>query len=138
MLVEALQGNSTNYRTGRWIGFQGSDLVAVIDMLQSTEVSSLTVRNAVVTGDWIFDASKIVLEASDDGSSYTLVTEETVVDVHTSHWAAISVHCRLSLPPHVTSHGATHHYACMAPGKWQQSVYLRRRDSTELNLQRYT
>ncbi len=98
MLVDALQGNSTNYRTGRWIGFQGSDLVAVIDMLQSTEVSSLTVRNAVVTGDWIFDASKIVLEASDDGSSYTLVTEETVVDVHTSHWADISVHS-LSFEP---------------------------------------
>ncbi len=98
MLVDALQGQNTNYRTGRWIGFQGNDLVAVIDMLQPTELSSLTVRNAVVTGDWIFDASRIALEASEDGTTYTLVAEETIADEHSDHWADIVVHS-LSFEP---------------------------------------
>ncbi len=98
MLVDALQGQNTNYRTGRWIGFQGNDLVAVIDMLQPTEISSLTVRNAVVTGDWIFDASRIALEASEDGTTYTLVAEEAITDEHSDHWADIVVHS-LSFEP---------------------------------------
>ncbi len=92
LLVDALQGQNTNYRSGRWIGFQGNDLIAVIDMLQATEISSLTLRNAVATGSWIFDASKIVLEASDDGVNYSLVAEENVVDEHDGHWNDLSVH----------------------------------------------
>lgn len=98
MLVDGLYGKNTNYRTGRWIGFQGEDLVAVIDMLQSTEISSLEVRNAVVTGDWIFDASEIVLEASNDGITYSLVAEEKINDEHDDHWVDISKHS-LSFDP---------------------------------------
>lgn len=98
MLVDGLHGKNTNYRTGRWMGFQREDLIAVIDMLQAEEVSTLEVRNAVVTGDWIFDASEIVLEASDNGTDFRPVTVEKISDEHGDHWADISTHA-LSFDP---------------------------------------
>ena len=98
MLVDGLQGNNTNYRSGRWIGFQGEELVAVIDMLEATEVSSATIRNAVVTGDWIFDASEILIEGSDDNQQFTQVTSQTITDEKQEHWSDISEH-KLTFEP---------------------------------------
>jgi hexosaminidase len=98
MLVDGLSGKSTNYRTGRWLGFQGEDLVAVIDMLQPTEISSLEINNAVITGDWIFDASEIIIESSDDGNSYSTVATEKIIDDRNEHWADISTH-KVSFEP---------------------------------------
>ena len=98
MLVDGLNGSNTNYRSGRWIGFPGVDLVAVIDMLQPTEISNAEVRNAVVTGDWIFDASEIIIEASDNNKTFTSVATLAITDEHTDNWSDISVHS-LSFEP---------------------------------------
>src|SRR5690606_24073541 len=87
-----LTGKNTNYRTGRWIGFQGDDLVAVIDMQQPTEISSIKINNAVVTGDWIFDSSEIIVESSDDKNSFNTVVSEKITDEKNEHWAEISTH----------------------------------------------
>lgn len=92
MLVDGMYGSNTNYKTGKWIGFQGSDLVAVIDMQDATEISKVEVNNAVVTGDWIFDASEIIVESSDDDVTYNLVKKESITDSHSDHWAEISRH----------------------------------------------
>lgn len=92
MLVDGLYGNSVNYRTGRWMGFQGEDMVAVIDMLQPTEISTAEIRNAVVTGDWIMDASQITIEASDDNNIFKPVHTEKIIDSKTEHWSDISTH----------------------------------------------
>ena len=92
MLVDGLTGKNTNYRTGRWIGFQGEDLVAVIDMQQPTEISSVGINNSVVTGDWIFDTSEIIIESSDDKNSFTTVISEKITDERNVHWAEISTH----------------------------------------------
>ncbi|NLY24591.1 MAG: family 20 glycosylhydrolase [Bacteroidales bacterium] len=98
LLVDGLHGTSTNYRTGRWIGFQGEDLIVVIDLLQPTEITSAEIRNAVVTGDWIFDASGITIESSMDNQSFTTVISETVIDEKSEHWSDISTHS-LSFEP---------------------------------------
>ena len=98
LLVDGIKGKSTNYRTGRWIGFQGEDLVAVIDMLQPIEISSLEINNAVVTGDWIFDTSEISIESSNDGNNYSTVATKTIIDENDEHWAEISTH-QLSFEP---------------------------------------
>lgn len=92
MLVDGLIGSNTNYKTGRWIGFQGQDLVLIIDMLQPTEISSLSINNAVVTGDWIFDASEIIIESSDDKNVFNQVLSELIIDENTDHRADISTH----------------------------------------------
>lgn len=92
LLVDGMFGSSTNYKTGKWIGFQGNDLIVVIDMQEPTEISKVEINNAVVTGDWIFDASEIVVEASDDDQVYRQVTAEQIVDSHNDHWDEISKH----------------------------------------------
>ena len=98
MLVDGLHGASTNYRTGRWIGFQGEDLIVVIDLLQPTEISSAEIRNAVVTGDWIFDTSGIMIESSSDNQAFTTAINETISDEKSDHWSDISTHS-LSFEP---------------------------------------
>lgn len=101
MLVDGLFGNSTNYRTGKWLGFSGVDIVAIIDMLEPTEISTAEVRNCVVTGDWIFDASEIILESSNNDSIFTMVNSQKLLDANTDHWSDIATHT-LSFDP-VTS-----------------------------------
>lgn len=92
MLVDGLQGNSTNYRTGRWIGFLNEDIVAVIDLLESTEISNAVIRNTVLTIDGIFDAAEIVVESSDDHQNFTKLASITISDQNLKHWSDISVH----------------------------------------------
>ncbi len=92
LLVDGLLGGSSNYKTGRWIGFKKNDLVAVIDMLEPTSISKAEIRNAVVTGDWIFDASEISLESSNNDSIFTPVSSQSYVDAHKEHWSDIVTH----------------------------------------------
>lgn len=98
MLVDGLFGNSTNYKTGKWMGFKGENIVAIIDMLEPTEISTAQIRNCVVTGDWIFDASEIVLESSDNDSVFTVVNSQKLLDANTTHWSDITTHT-LSFDP---------------------------------------
>lgn len=92
MLVDGLNGSSTNYRTGRWMGFQRDDLVAVIDMLEPAEISTAEIRTAVVTGDWIFNASAIEIATSDDNKHFTTVATKKIVDDATDNYEGIFTH----------------------------------------------
>lgn len=60
-------------------------------MQESTEISSLSINNAVITGDWIFDTSEIIIEASDDDSNYSIIKAESF-DSDKDHRAEISEH----------------------------------------------
>ncbi|MDD4452875.1 MAG: beta-N-acetylhexosaminidase, partial [Proteiniphilum sp.] len=51
-----------------------------------------------VTGDWIFDASEIIIESSADNKTFVPVVTEAVTDEHKDHWAEISSH-KLSFEP---------------------------------------
>ena len=97
-LVDGLYGTTTNYKTGRWIGFQGNDLEAVIDMQQPTQISNALVRNCVVTGDWIMDAEEIIIESSADGNMFTKVYAEKINEKNKSHYSDIVTH-KLSFAP---------------------------------------
>lgn len=92
MLVDGLNGNSTNYRTGRWIGFQRDDLIAVIDMLEPTEISKAEVRTAVVTGDWIFNASVVEIATSADNKNFTTIATKKIADDAKENYEGIFTH----------------------------------------------
>jgi hexosaminidase len=92
MLVDGLFGKSANYKTGRWIGFQAEDLIAVIDMLEPTTISKAEIRNAVVTGDWVFDASEIAIASSDNDSVFNAVTSEKFIDAKMENWSDVVTH----------------------------------------------
>ncbi len=98
MLVDGLYGNSINYRTGRWIGFGGSNLEAVIDMLEPTKITSAEIRNCVLIGDWIFDASEITIAVSDDNKTFTTIKTENISDANTGHWQEIVTHSLIFEP----------------------------------------
>lgn len=102
LLVDGLQGNS-NYKTGWWIGFQDTDLVVVIDLLQATEISTLDFGTNVVTGDWIFDAEEVIIESSNDNENFETVFSEKGFNVKEEHWQEVVKH-------HFTFDAATARY----------------------------
>ena len=74
-LLDGLKGQF-NYKTSHWIGFQGNDVEAVIDMKEPTEVSSVSVSTLVEKGDWIFGARTFAVYTSEDGKDFKEVACE--------------------------------------------------------------
>ncbi|MHB9055303.1 MAG: glycoside hydrolase family 20 protein [Paludibacteraceae bacterium] len=93
LLNDGLRGTDTNYKTGRWMGFQANDLVAVIDLEKPTEISKASVQTCVNTGDWILDAKNFKISVSDDGVNYKFIAGiETDPNTKTTHWQGIMNH----------------------------------------------
>ena len=65
-MTDGLTGD-TNYKTGRWLGFQGKDLDAAIDLKQPVEISQVAFNTNVVKGDWIMGAAGVTVKVSEDG-----------------------------------------------------------------------
>ncbi len=74
-LVDGMTGN-LNYKTGRWIAFYKNDMVAVIDLKEATDISSVTLNTCVEKGDWVFDARSIQVEVSDDNQTFRKVARQ--------------------------------------------------------------
>lgn len=74
-LVDGLRGDG-NYKTGRWIAFCGTDLEAVIDMQEPTEISTASISTCVEKGDWIFDARGFSIAVSEDGKNFKEIAAE--------------------------------------------------------------
>uniref|UniRef100_UPI0040276E1D glycoside hydrolase family 20 protein n=1 Tax=Prevotella sp. TaxID=59823 RepID=UPI0040276E1D len=89
-LTDGLLGDK-GFGTGRWLGFSGNDLEAVIDLKQNTDVSSVSLNTCVDKGSWIFHARNIEVSVSADGKSFTKVAskalpaleEQTPDNIHT-------------------------------------------------------
>lgn len=77
VLVDGLKGESTNYRTGRWIGFVGNDLEAVIDLGKATPIEEVSVQTCVEKGDWIFGARDFEVAGSTDGATFNKIANES-------------------------------------------------------------
>lgn len=76
-LNDGLSGND-NYKTGRWLGFQGKNVEAVIDFQQPTEFSKVRFNTNVVKGDWIMGASGVSVKVSDDGKNFRQIASKTI------------------------------------------------------------
>ncbi|MEG1543747.1 MAG: glycoside hydrolase family 20 protein, partial [Tannerellaceae bacterium] len=76
-LADGLSGND-NYKTGRWLGFQGKDLDATIDLKEPIEVQQVAFNTNVVKGDWIMGAAGITINASDDGKTFRQVARKEI------------------------------------------------------------
>lgn len=74
-LTDGLTGND-NYKTGRWLGFQGKDLDAVIDLKEPMEFSKVSFNTNVVPGDWIMGAGGVTIKVSDDGITFREVASK--------------------------------------------------------------
>ena len=76
-LTDGLLGDK-GFGTGRWLGFSGNDLEAVIDLKQNTDVLSVSLNTCVDKGSWIFDARNIEVSVSADGKSFTKVASKSL------------------------------------------------------------
>lgn len=76
-LTDGLSGND-NYKTGRWLGFQGKDIDATIDLKEPIEISKISFNTNVVKADWIMGAAGVTVKVSDDGKNFRQVYSKTI------------------------------------------------------------
>lgn len=72
------------YNSGRWLGFRGYPLDAVIDLEQAAEMSHLRFRALVNKGSWIYNPSQVKVLVSDDGEMFSEVAQK---EIPISTWA---------------------------------------------------
>ena len=98
LLTDGLKATDTNYASGRWIGFCGADLEAVIDLGSAKNVSSLALNCCVEKGYWIFDTREISVLGSADGKDFRELARESYPEQKETDANAISPH-RLTFAP---------------------------------------
>lgn len=78
-LVDGLKGGE-DYRTERWVGFSNNGLDATIDLMQPTQVESVSISVYVSCHSWLgelfFDTRGFKVQISDDGENYFTVASE--------------------------------------------------------------
>lgn len=75
VLIDGLRG-STNYRSGRWLGWYGKNADAIIDLQSVTEISSIRFNLNINMKDWIFNAKSVKVLVSDEYENFTEVASE--------------------------------------------------------------
>ena len=69
VLIDGLHGSS-NYRSGRWLGWFGTNLDATIDLQEDTEISKVIFNLNINMKDWIFNAKSVKVLVSDNGEDF--------------------------------------------------------------------
>jgi len=72
------------YNSGRWLGFCGYPLDAVIDLEQASEMSHVRFHTLINKGAWIYNPSSVKVLVSDDGEIFRKVVQK---DIPISTWA---------------------------------------------------
>ncbi len=98
LLTDGLKAADTNYASGRWIGFCGTDLEAIIDLGREQTVSSLALNCCVEKGYWIFDAREISILGSTNGKDFHGLAHEAYPEQKETDANAISAH-KLTFAP---------------------------------------
>jgi predicted alpha-1,2-mannosidase len=80
-LINGLRGK-TNWQIGNWQGWQGKDLVAILDFGEPKPVNKISIGTLQDTGAWIIFPKDVQYWVSDDGTNYKLAeTVKTRVDI---------------------------------------------------------
>jgi N-acetyl-beta-hexosaminidase len=73
VLNDGIKGGGS-YKTGRWLGFFGNNLDAIIDLQDEMEISKVSFDANVVKGDWIYNPKSVVVLGSMDGQNFAEIT----------------------------------------------------------------
>ena len=68
-LIDGLRGNDS-FKTGRWQGYQGTDLQVTLDFGSSRDIRQIAMGFLQDTGSWILMPRRVLVEASDDGRDF--------------------------------------------------------------------
>jgi hexosaminidase len=66
------------YNSGRWLGFCGYPLDAVIDLEQPAEMTHVRFHALVNKGAWIYNPSQVKVLVSDDGETFRKVAQKGI------------------------------------------------------------
>ena len=66
------------YNSGRWLGFSGHPLDAVIDLEQPAEMHHLRFHALINKGAWIYNPSQVKVLVSDDGENFREVAQKSI------------------------------------------------------------
>jgi hypothetical protein len=86
-LIDGIRG-TTNFSGGAWQGYQGKDLVAVVDLGTMQSVSKLGAGFLQDVGSWILMPVKIEFEVSTDGVEFVPVLS-LATDVSSQNYETI-------------------------------------------------
>lgn len=76
LLTDGRFGGSS-FNTGEWIGYEGTPLIALIDLGKNQNISSVGFNVLVDALNWIMDARNAKVEISTDGKNFTTVGNES-------------------------------------------------------------
>lgn len=80
-LINGLRGKA-NWRIGNWQGWQGNDLIAIVDQGSAKPVKQISLGTLQDVGSWIVFPQYVQYWVSDDGINYKLAaTVNTKVDI---------------------------------------------------------
>jgi hypothetical protein len=80
-LINGIRGKA-NWRLGNWQGYQGNDIIAIVDMGQVKPIKQVSIGTLQDTGSWIVFPQYVQYWVSDDGNNYKLVTTiNTKIDI---------------------------------------------------------
>jgi hexosaminidase len=69
-IVNGVVGDNDRYGGAEWLGFEGKDFEAVIDLGKPTAMSNLLLRFFNGKGQWIYPPKNIFVSGSKDGETY--------------------------------------------------------------------
>lgn len=83
-LTDGLKG-TTDFGAGNWLGFEGDNMHATLNLEKSIKVKSVTVNYLENGSSWIFGPSALVIHTSTDGVTFTPVFTK---DIDTHFWSS--------------------------------------------------
>lgn len=75
LLVNGVLGNQSRFNDGQWLGWQGKNLEAVIDLGALTPIESITLRFFKSEHQWIYYPKKATISFSHDNETFVKVGE---------------------------------------------------------------
>ena len=73
-----LKKGSTNFTEGEWLGYENSNMTAILDMGKSLKVSNVSVSALESTGSYIFFPKHINISVSMNGKNFQKVAKKTI------------------------------------------------------------
>lgn len=80
MLVDGLYASEV-FSDGRWLGFKGTDIDAIIDMGEPTEVSYLGMSLNINVPNWMMNGTRMSIQTSDNGTTFTEVASKEIPEI---------------------------------------------------------
>lgn len=79
-IINGILGNDERYGDAEWLGFEGKDFEAVIDLGENQKLNSIKFRFFNGKGQWIYPPKSIQVSLSDDAENFTGTALETVAE----------------------------------------------------------